>query len=331
MRDLFLGLFRQVRILFVDDGQRAGSGLHQQVLQEHHRAVTGGHGHVTRQVDDLIGQVNQILRPRIAHQLHGLEDLLHIKRLAHINHVDRFGQVELLKFFDRQGKILGSIKGSPVRTQHHQHTVFVLCPAQVIQLHHHCALRTFIGCQPFFDQFIDDHLAGILHFTFEVKMVELHAQLIVDVVKSVQAPLPRFLPQVHHVLIPAVPAGKERADLRIGFRLVMVAAVRLRIDVTHPAGDVFCRLFTVVMFQVAPHPLDHMQTDVTEIIRANHFIAGLFQDVADGIAEDHVAQVAHMESLVRVRLGKLDHHPFTGRGALAVIIAFTEHGIDDTL
>ncbi len=86
------------------------------------------------------------------------------------------------------------------------------------------------------------------------------------------------------------------------------ALVGFGIDIAHPLGDILFRTFAAVEVHVIPQPLDHVQPDIAGVIGAHHVETGKIQDAAQHIAQDGAAQVAHVESLVGVRLGKFHHH-----------------------
>ena len=60
-----------------------------------------------------------------------------------------------------------------------------------------------------------------------------------------------------------------------------------------------------------------MQADIPGVIGAHHIVTGKIQDAAEGIAQDGAAQMADMESLVGVGLGKLHHHLLIARAPAA--------------
>ena len=121
-----------------------------------------------------------------------------------------------------------------------------------------------------------------------------------------------------------------RCYSRVGFDRVFdqigdVIAVLLARDGVHvyffePCPSVRFGLLTFVEVEVAPHRAHNVHTDVAYIGRADGVEARAFEDVEHGVAQHHVAQVAHVHGLVGVEVSVLDHHPLAPGGPAAVLL-----------
>jgi len=99
----------------------------------------------------------------------------------------------------------------------------------------------------------------------------------------------------------------------------------LDVDLPEPAPLPFRGLLAEMESAITPQAGDDVLADVADVVGADHAEPGTLQDVAEGVTERGVAEVADVERLVGIRLRELDHHALVLRRALAVGRPFREH------
>ena len=155
-----------------------------QVVQKHHCTIPGRHGDIPWQIDNLICKVLHPVSPWVTHQFQYLAHLLHVERLAHIDHINGLIEVIFREFHDRQRDFLGGIQRGAVGAQNDHHPVFLFGAQFFVEVDDDRVFGAAIFSQPAFDQLVDHRLSRLFHFAFKVDPVEMLTQEFVNLLKT---------------------------------------------------------------------------------------------------------------------------------------------------
>ena len=200
-----------------------------------------------------------LLRAFVSGDFQDLEHLREMQRLAHIHHVNGLCQVGIIaELVLDQRQVFGGIQRRLVRAQDHRRAILFLRQAEHLVYFddHRPTLRTLVNGDAALHQLFDLFLAGLFLLAVEVVHVEMDVQCSVHLPEAFQRPLARLLPQSHDFRLAPVPAGVDGAHLSFQVRLCFEALRGLGVNLAHPLGDVRSWFLAVVVFQVAPQPLD---------------------------------------------------------------------------
>ena len=222
--------------------------------------------------------------PWVTHQFQYLAHLLHVERLAHIDHINGLIEVIFREFHDRQGDFLGGIQRGAVGAQNDHHPVFLFGAQFFVEVDDDRVFGAAIFSQPAFDQLVDHRLSRLFHFAFKVDPVEMLTQEFVNLVETFHRPVTGLLPKIFQVLLAGIPAPEIGSHRSFKLRLTHKSPVCLRVEVRHPAHRIMTRLLASVVHLVVAHPFDHVQTDVADVVGANHLLAARLEDVTDRAA-----------------------------------------------
>ena len=248
-----------------------------------------------------------------------------VQRLAHVHDINGFFKIVLVEFHHRQRDILGRVKRGSVRTQDDNHPILFPGTQDFVQVNHDWQIGASVFRQAGFNQLFHGGFTRFFHFALKIDAVKVFPQQGVNLLETFQRPVAGLFPQRQDVWVARVPTGKIRAHFGFKAFLKGKAAVRFRKEVPHPTSFILARLFSRVIFFVIAQPLDDVQPDIPQVIRANHALTAGFQNITGGTTQDNVAQMPDVQGFVGVRVGIFHHHWSALGFPAAVLTAGSKH------
>ncbi|MPM33923.1 hypothetical protein SDC9_80504 [bioreactor metagenome] len=320
--DRFLVL--QAGALLFDDGQRLFAGGGEHVPELNHIALAGGErafragNHAERNVD-------QVLRPGIAHELDHLEPLPKMQILLVGHHVQALGEIVGVLAVERGGDIPRGVERRPVRTQDDARRHLVL--AQIDNLRALIELE-----QTLFAQFVH-HAAHLVVIKALARIaVERYAEDIVNFRHFLERngfepveQLERFRVAVLNLFKPCARLVVQR---RLGFRFLMIAHVELD-QLVHTA---VLHERTVAPALVGNDHLAKLRAPVAQVVDAHGVKTEVVVNSVEGRADHGRRQMADMERLCDVDRRVVDADvPAAADVRAAVAFAFGKHTLQHGL